>query len=205
MRYTKRQMENYMRLCTKLARYGLDSDDVDTLLKCERTLQRWAEQECGDSNGYRSWMIERDEETDIPYMVTDHYDSDSVLPDEAFQEKVNRRTEEYWTGKRPITNPYWDAYWTVEKKKRRSWLKSRVWEEIANEFGAPQKGVSRIRIPDREKGALKRAAKIAAKANPPLRVYHQTDPRGCQLYLLPDSITDESASSTYTNGIGVWI
>jgi hypothetical protein len=142
MRYTKEQMRRYVRLCDRLAEHHLTSDDVDDLLRCERALRRWSEQECGDSNDYCSWVIEWDEDTNTPYRCTYPHGSNKV---------------------------------------------------------------HRVRIPDREKGALKRAAKIAAKANPPLRVYHQSDPRGCQLYLLPDSISDEAASSTYTNGIGVWV
>jgi len=49
------------------ARFGLTAQDTMTLIRAEKTLQRWAEQECGDGNAWASWSIERDEETDIPY------------------------------------------------------------------------------------------------------------------------------------------
>jgi len=38
-----------------------------TLRKAERTLHRWAEQECGDGNDFASWAIERDETTGKAY------------------------------------------------------------------------------------------------------------------------------------------
>lgn len=37
------------------------------------TLRRWFERECGDSNNFASWAIERDPETDLPYLVTYPY------------------------------------------------------------------------------------------------------------------------------------
>jgi hypothetical protein len=40
--------------------------DAGTLRRCERTLQRWAERECGDGS---NWIIERDETTGKPFNV----------------------------------------------------------------------------------------------------------------------------------------
>lgn len=42
-------------------------DDANTLRRAEITLQRWSEQECGDSSDYASYSIERDETSGIPY------------------------------------------------------------------------------------------------------------------------------------------
>lgn len=42
-------------------------DDAHELVKCELTLHRWAEQECGDSDDYSSWCITRDETSGVPY------------------------------------------------------------------------------------------------------------------------------------------
>lgn len=42
--------------------------------------------------------------------------------------------------------------------------------------------VLRSRVPNREAGALRRLAAIMARY-PHLRAYHQTDPRGCALYV----------------------
>jgi len=59
-------------LARRLQNRGIDISwtDAGTLRKAERTLQHWFEQECGNSDNYKSWAIERDEETDLPYMVT---------------------------------------------------------------------------------------------------------------------------------------
>lgn len=46
---------------------SLDFDAVNTLRRAQITLQRWGEQECGDSNDFASFSIERDEETSLPY------------------------------------------------------------------------------------------------------------------------------------------
>lgn len=56
---------------------------------------------------------------------------------------------------------------------------------------------------DREKGALARAEKIASKYD--LKVYHQTDPRGCALYLLRAGDVPEGADvgCYYSRGIPV--
>lgn len=53
-------------------------DDVDTLRRAQLTLHRWAEQECGDSNAYASFSIERDEDTGIPYRCVYPYTGDGA-------------------------------------------------------------------------------------------------------------------------------
>ena len=60
--------------------------------------------------------------------------------------------------------------------------------------------------PDRETGALARLAKIMDKY-PKLVAYHQTDPRGCSLYIVKksDIRTGESLDSVYTRGMSVCI
>lgn len=59
-------------------------------------------------------------------------------------------------------------------------------------------------IADREAGALKRLETIMA-AYPEMVAYHQTDPRGCALYLVPkDKLGDGDISSLYSSlGFGV--
>lgn len=112
------------RLCRKW-----DCDAACTLRRAEMTLHRWAELECGDSDAWKSWGIERDETTDIPYMCI-----------------------------------------------------------------YPHSGKSRrYRIPDREKGALRRIAQVCGKLG--LYFYHQTDPRGCALYVAREPMTGSNYSS----------
>ena len=50
----KLQTKNYIWLLETLTRLGMDMREVDTLLRCEKTLHRWNEEEC---NG----TIQRDE------------------------------------------------------------------------------------------------------------------------------------------------
>lgn len=51
------------------ANLGLSVEDAETLFRAERVLHRWAELECGDGSDYASWSIERDEDTEVPYLV----------------------------------------------------------------------------------------------------------------------------------------
>lgn len=113
-------------------RLNLPGVTVDALLKAERTLHRWAEQECGDSNG---WSIERDEVTGKPF-------------------------------------------------------KSRY---------SDRQPMKRLTFPvrDMERGALRRIAALCAENG--LHWHHQTDPRGCALYVSREPITDV----TYTQGVAV--
>lgn len=52
-------------------------------------------------------------------------------------------------------------------------------------------------IPDREAGALRRVAAVCAALG--CHYYHQTDPRGCALYVSRDKLND----ADYTRGVGV--
>lgn len=54
---------------------------------------------------------------------------------------------------------------------------------------------SRYRIPDRERGALRRVDALCTRYG--LHYFHQTDPRGCTLYVSTEILTD----SNYTNGV----
>jgi len=112
----------------------LSYHDVNVLRRAQMTLRAWAEAECGTGNAHCSWSIERDEETDVPYL---------------------------------LTIPHTGAY-------------------------TPR----RARIADREKGAPKRVAAVCAANG--LYYYHQTDPRGCALFVIKEPLTDSAYSS---NGV----
>ena len=56
---------------------------------------------------------------------------------------------------------------------------------------------TRYRIPDRERGALRTVAEIAAALG--LHWYHQPDPRGLPVYLSAEPLTSEN----YHRGVGV--
>ena len=49
-------------------------DEVNTLRRAQITLHHWSEQECGNSDNYKSWAIERDEGTGKPFMVIHPHD-----------------------------------------------------------------------------------------------------------------------------------
>lgn len=59
--------------------------------------------------------------------------------------------------------------------------------------------VRRRRIADKERGALKRVSEVCKLAG--LHYFHQTDPRGCALYVSNEPLTD----SAYTNGVACCI
>ena len=60
-----------------------------------------------------------------------------------------------------------------------------------------EKEPRRYRIPDREKGALKRIAEICKRNG--LHFFHQTDPRGCALYVHNQPLPDNN----YNQGVAV--
>ena len=59
----------YKSVIQPLVNAGISESDALKLRRIAMTLHRWHELECGDGNDYASWSIERDEETDKPYMV----------------------------------------------------------------------------------------------------------------------------------------
>lgn len=142
MRETK--AERSARFYRRMEQLGFSYDEASTLRRIEMTLQRWGALECGDSNNYASWHIERDPETEKPYHVCMPHDR---KPSEA----------------------------------------------------------SRTPIPDRERGALKRLTKIMA-AHPDLWSYHQSDPRGCALYVgRKAEMNGDDINCCYTRGVAVCI
>lgn len=150
MRYTKAMKT--ADFFNRMAALGFSYDEANKLRLIEKTLQRWAELECGDSNNYASWAIERDEGTEKPFMIRHVYGQAG-------------RNGMIGTKDRTIKTP----------------------------------------VADREKGALKRLSNIM-ESHPGLVSYHQTDPRGCALYVLRKSdLNGDSIDSVYTRGFGVCI
>jgi len=48
---------------------GIIRDDAESLRRIAMTFHAWDEAECGNSDDVKSWGIERDETTGIPYQV----------------------------------------------------------------------------------------------------------------------------------------
>lgn len=66
----RKEISNLYRIAERL---GIEFYDVCAFRRDSMTLRRWFERECGDSNNYASWSVERDPDTDIPYQVTHIY------------------------------------------------------------------------------------------------------------------------------------
>jgi len=76
-----KEISNLYRIAERL---GINFDDVCYFRRDSMTLRRWFERECGDSNNYASWAVERAPETGIPYLVTYPYNGKSYqtrIPD----------------------------------------------------------------------------------------------------------------------------
>jgi hypothetical protein len=70
---TKHELENRRHTYNALESLGFTFDECEKLRRISMTLHRWHELECGNSNDWASWAIERDEETEVPYLVTHHH------------------------------------------------------------------------------------------------------------------------------------
>lgn len=81
MRMNKNELERYTRLINATDALGLSRPEVHALLKCERTLTRWACAECGNGS---NWAIEREElpdgEEGRPFRVYHGPDRDYSKP-----------------------------------------------------------------------------------------------------------------------------
>jgi hypothetical protein len=71
---TRKEAERLTRQMDTLRSLGFTTEEAEALRRISMTLHRWHELECGDSNTYGSWAIERDDNGDgQPYMVRHHY------------------------------------------------------------------------------------------------------------------------------------
>jgi hypothetical protein len=68
----------------QLRDFGITLDDASSIRRITMTLTAWAEAECGSSNEYCSWVIERNPDTDKPYRVCYYSDGrvrKALIPD----------------------------------------------------------------------------------------------------------------------------
>ena len=168
-----------MWLCGALAAHGLTENEVSTLLRCERTLRRWAERECGDGS---DWAIEREEgfRVALPGGRWAEHATEQAAREHA--EAIFRKTGAIVAVERYTDGRPYNVY-----------------------HGPGLGGVRRYPIADLETSALKRAHAIAEAHG--LVAYHQGDPRGCALYILrPGDVPEgQCASGYYDRGIAVCI
>lgn len=85
------------------------------------------------------------------------------------------------------------ASWAIERDENGEGVPYLVQHHYAH--GAGKDSVTRTRIPDREAGALKRISELCKRTG--AHFYHQTDPRGCALYVSAEPID----SNNYTRGV----
>jgi len=130
---TSNQLDELLMHRLRAAGINASSMQARILRRAQLTLHHWAEEECGTSNQYGSFSLERHEATGQPYRY--FYPYDRSLP-------------------------------------RRRHL-----------------------IADKEKSALRRVKDICDDLG--CSFFHQTDPRGCALYISRDPLTP----SNYTNGV----
>ena len=172
---TKRQTLRYINLWNTLHDLGVTSAELDTLLRCSRVLHTWSEHEC---NG----VIQRD---------SDSY----IICSQGNCAKTSYVSDAEAKGPLSINCP---ACGDPAPIKRHVATGKPYWHNACS-------GAQCYRTPDREAGALKRAAAIAEAHG--LTIYHQGDPRGCCLYLLrPGDVPEGSdPGSCYSRGIAVCI
>lgn len=143
-----------------LLRRGIDIsfDDANALRRAAKTLQRWSENECGNSDNYKSWAIERDEEDTANCTQCGH----NWYGDTALTHNCPKCGDPA-----PIRHKATDKPFMVIH---------------------PHDGSKTIRhkIADREAGALKRVGEICKRNG--LHFYHQGDPRGCPLFIAKEKL-----------------
>ena len=196
MSRTKREWEATSRMVAQLTAAGISYEDAWQLRRISMTLQRWFEGECGNSDTYGSWCI--------------------VRGANRFKKDWNCDCGEVWS----TFDPKREHVHTATCPKCHSRLnvvcaficKAFEHDDDGTAFmerhhyghGRYPDSVAHIAIPDREKGARLRLAKIMAKY-PALKTFIQGDPRGCALYVLREGVIPEGVdvSSCYTRGIAV--
>lgn len=178
----------------RLTALGIEYDDALSLRRISMTLRAWGEAECGNSNDFHSWSIERDEVTGVPYHVTHCHHGNygwsvwcyaDTVPDGGPGDMVRATRKTFATAEAATEYKHTIALGRCPEIRQ---VLSR-----------------RYKIADREGGALKRLGKIMAKY-PALTAYHQTDPRGAALYVIPRADIPEGADigSCYNRGVAVY-
>jgi hypothetical protein len=197
----------------RLQEAGFSFEDASALRRISMTLHRWHELECGDSNDYGSWAIERGKHVAaVHYRDANPWSGRAIyVPYRRWLECVNFRAHKLVdqgisedridcyllrqpNGKMQAGLRYGvggEAYFSPEvtDQKKADSLAVEYSEDGApfmayhRYSGAGKSRITRTSIPDRERGALKRLDQIMAR-HPGFGYHVQGDPRGCALYIL---------------------
>lgn len=159
---------------------GFTQNEAEALRHISMTLHRWFELECGDSNNYASWAIERDEETEIPYMMR-HIYAHGAGKDQMIKTRIADRE----TGARTRLKAIIDARNTRISAEQIVCPNCGQWQLIDCLNQCIHKGFAPCR-------------KVWS--------YIQTDPRGASLYILRpgDVPVGGTAESYYNRGVCIW-
>ena len=187
-------------LFSRLAILGFSVAESVTLRRCEMTLKRWAERECGDGS---DWAIERAEPVDLQLINWPDINGPVWL--------VENRPGGIFPVRRFETTDLRDP------KANRILARERRLNVAGKPFNVYHgAGKSwRYAIADREAGALRRAKAIVDARNALLgltkrhkahmSIHHQGDCRGCMLYLVRRSDVPHGGNveSYYSRGFAV--
>lgn len=160
-----------------LERLGFTRDEAESMRRISMTLRRWFELECGESNDYASWAIERDDNGDEkPFMVRHAHHDGSV-----------------W--KTPIADRE-----TGARKRLKTIVDARNTRISADQIACPNCG--QWQLIDCLNECIKKRLAPCRK----VWAYVQTDPRGASLYILrPGDVPEgKDANAYYTRGICIY-
>ena len=160
---------------------GFTAEEAESLRRISMTLRRWFELECGDSNDFKSWAIERDETTDKPYMVEHMHVPASSNP---FGYSNNG------TYKTAIPD-------------REAGARKRLAKILSARNARRDTTATETRT---FKGGFSYDHTTSAHGMPDVSAYIQTDPRGAALYILrPGDVPEGSTvDCCYSRGICVY-
>lgn len=88
---TKREAMRQTHQEDVLRNLGFTPAEAEALRRISLTLHRWYELECGDSNIYGSWAIERDDNGDGPAFMVHHHYRHGKGPDTTTRTKIADR------------------------------------------------------------------------------------------------------------------
>jgi hypothetical protein len=199
-------------LFARLQAMGFTYEESAQLRRIEMTLQRWAERECGDGS---NWAIERAEPRKLAIWhdpeVPDGLRVVALDCNGRFECNIKRLPAHLKQDKNPDVFPEQAIQILAVLQQRENEDAGRPYNVYHGE-GKPH----RYAIADREAGALRRLKAIVGARNArndkasELIGYHQSDPRGAALYLVPRSTLCNAAGevvleidSYYNRGLAV--
>lgn len=163
---------------------GFTSDEAAALRRISMTLRAWYTLECGNGNEHGSWAIERDPETEVPYMIYHRYNHGAGKDTVTSTRIPDRETGAVKRLDRIMTARNARFGWQCED---RNYLCDDGTVDIMTADGEAR-------------------AHNVPPATAVVHYYLQTDPRGASLYIIrPGDIqAGDDVSAYYTRGLCVY-